>query len=279
MKKALFSIAIGCAACSIWIAAPAQAGSQSEQNDQSQNSYSSSGTTSTKTWSHSAHSNHLIRASRLTGAEVNDTSGSRIGRIEDILINPTSGRIDFAVLSLNASGSASSPSSYNSGTSSSHYNSGNMGENSQGSTSSPNSGGTADTANSSSSSYSSSSTSSTERLIPVPWSLLRPASSSYSSTTTSSSANGNSSYSTQQHSFTVNVDRSKLEQAPSLNRGNWSEMSQTDWRSHVYSYYGISAESSTSTGSAESPSGVSQGQGAERLTNQENSPTSSSQNP
>jgi len=275
MKKSLFKIALGCAACSIWFAAPVQAGSQTDQqNDQSQNSYSSSSertSDSTKSWkSHSSRTGHLIRASRLTGADVNDSSGSRIGRIEDILINPQSGRIDFAVLSLNASGGASSPSGYNSGSSSSRNNS-SMGQNSESSssTSSLNSGGTADTASSSSdSSYSSSN----GRLVPVPWSLLRPASSSssYSSGTSSSS-------SSEQHAFTLNINRSKLDQAPTLDRGNWSDTSQSDWRQRVYSYYGVSGE--YSAGSAESPSGVSQGQGAERLTGQENSPPSSSQNP
>lgn len=41
-----------------------------------------------------------IRASKLVGAPVNDLSGNRTAQIQDIIVNPYSGRIDFALLSL-----------------------------------------------------------------------------------------------------------------------------------------------------------------------------------
>src|SRR5947209_3674947 len=40
-----------------------------------------------------------IRASKLTGSEVRSSSGEQLGTINDVVINPNSGRIDFAVLS------------------------------------------------------------------------------------------------------------------------------------------------------------------------------------
>jgi sporulation protein YlmC with PRC-barrel domain len=42
-----------------------------------------------------------VRGSKLIGAKVNDISGNSAGQIRDIVINPRSGRIDFALLSLN----------------------------------------------------------------------------------------------------------------------------------------------------------------------------------
>ena len=46
-------------------------------------------------------SDSTVRASKLIGTQVNDLSGNRAGQIRDIVINPRSGRIDFALLSLN----------------------------------------------------------------------------------------------------------------------------------------------------------------------------------
>jgi len=85
-----------------------------------------------------------VRASKLTGAQVNDSSGQNVGTIQDVIINANSGRIDFALLSLTSSGSSSS--SYNSSSSTSET-----------STSSRNSNG---------------------KLVPVPWSILRTSASS-----------------------------------------------------------------------------------------------------
>lgn len=42
-----------------------------------------------------------VRASRLVGAQVNDMSGDSVGQIRDFILNPHSGRVDFALLSLN----------------------------------------------------------------------------------------------------------------------------------------------------------------------------------
>jgi sporulation protein YlmC with PRC-barrel domain len=44
-----------------------------------------------------------VRVSKLIGAQVNDISGNQAGHIQDIIVNPRSGRIDFALLSLKGS--------------------------------------------------------------------------------------------------------------------------------------------------------------------------------
>jgi hypothetical protein len=60
-----------------------------------------------------------------------------------------------------------------------------------------------------------------------------------------------------EQSFTLNVSESKLDQAPSVSRGSWSEISRPEFRQRVYSHFGVS--SSSSTGGAESPYGQSTG--------------------
>src|SRR5436190_522777 len=163
-------------------------------------------------------STQLVRASRLIGSDVKDPSENRIGRIEDVLLNPTSGKIDFAVISLSPAGAASSPSGTSSGSAtSSRY--GNA-QDSAASGANRYSGGSADNTASSSRSESSASqnygTSSTSgRLIPVPWSLLQaqPVSADASSASATSGLRTTS--------FTLNIDRNKLDSAPSLGRGSW----------------------------------------------------------
>src|SRR5437867_2170586 len=42
---------------------------------------------------------HELRASKMIGADVKSIQGESLGKIEDVIINPVSGRIDFAVIS------------------------------------------------------------------------------------------------------------------------------------------------------------------------------------
>jgi hypothetical protein len=65
----------------------------------------------------------------------------------------------------------------------------------------------------------------------------------------------------------VNVDQEKLSQAPAIERGS-AEIGQSEWRQRVYSYYGVTPDSAT--GGAESPSGTTKGQGAEKLMENQN---------
>ncbi|HWC59202.1 MAG TPA: PRC-barrel domain-containing protein [Verrucomicrobiae bacterium] len=55
------------------------------------------------------NNDHSVRGSQLTGAPVNNSSGQRMAMIQDVIINPASGRIDFALLSLNPSTSEHTP--------------------------------------------------------------------------------------------------------------------------------------------------------------------------
>src|SRR5262245_51367892 len=52
-----------------------------------------------------------LRASKLMNSEVRNSQGQSLGTIQDIVLNPSSGRIDFAVISLNSTASSSISSS------------------------------------------------------------------------------------------------------------------------------------------------------------------------
>src|ERR1051326_4108165 len=53
-------------------------------------------------------SQNEIRASKLIGANVKGSTGEELGTINDIIVNPGSGRIDFAVISCTSSTSGNS---------------------------------------------------------------------------------------------------------------------------------------------------------------------------
>src|SRR5436190_4281831 len=104
MRKAFLPITV---VCVTMLSASTWAQSQGDQSrdmspDQSSKSWSSKHLSAT-----GRMEERSVRASKLNGAQVNDSSGNRIGQIQDILLNPQTGKIDFAVLSLNASGSSS----------------------------------------------------------------------------------------------------------------------------------------------------------------------------
>jgi sporulation protein YlmC with PRC-barrel domain len=50
---------------------------------------------------------HEVRLSELKSSPVTTSSGESLGSINDVLINPASGKIDFAVISLSSSGTSS----------------------------------------------------------------------------------------------------------------------------------------------------------------------------
>jgi sporulation protein YlmC with PRC-barrel domain len=253
MKKTLFRISIVCAACSMLsLSSMAQSGSQSDQSgsqsDQSQSTQSQSQSDqssdqlnggSSHQWSgHSlgatGRSEHAIRASKLIGATVKDSSGSQIGEIQDAIVSPTSGKISCVVISRSEMGGASTPSGTSSGTSE----------------------GTTSESQSQSGTTSTLSSSSSGQLVPVPWSLLKPSSSG-------------ASMSGGEQSFTLNVEKSKLDQAPTLSQNRLSELGQPGWTQRINSYYGVSGESSSSSsmGGAETPSGTMKGAGSSDLLN------------
>lgn len=126
MRKNLLKIAVVCAACAV-AGAQAQAqspgssqetpGSSSSQSGtyESPNSQSQSGWRSQ--YGATGRMSHKdIRASQLTGAEVTSSSGTQVGTISDAIVNPASGRIDFAIVSLSQNGSSSANTSGSSST-------------------------------------------------------------------------------------------------------------------------------------------------------------------
>jgi len=213
MNKAILKITVMAATCSMMAAS---AWAQSESQGQPSNDSSATRSWSTKHLSATGRDGErTVRATQLSGAPVNDSSGKRIATIEDAIINPATGRVDFALLSLNGAAEQSSATTAQSGA---------------GATST-----------------------SPSKLVPVPWSLLKTpsGSSQYSSTF-------------EKLTFTLNnVDKNKLESAPSLSA---SDLNQSQWQQRVYSYYGVTpvspAAGTSSTGAAESPSGEIKGQGA-----------------
>lgn len=94
MTNALFKITIICAACAM-LSAYSRAQSES-QTDQSSRSWSTKRLTAT-----GRMNDPVVTGRTILGAPVNDSSGNRCGLIQDIVVNPRSGRIDFALLSLN----------------------------------------------------------------------------------------------------------------------------------------------------------------------------------
>ena len=165
------------------------------QTDQSSRSWSTKHLSAT-----GRMSEPTVSGSKLMGAQVNDSSGNRCGQIQDIVVNPRSGRIEFAVLALNA--------------------------NPEGATATP----------------------SSSNVVPVPWAALR---------TTASSQYGTSA---EQPVFTLNVDKSKLDNAPKISE---SDLNQSEWRQRVYAYYGVTPQSPM--GGAESEQGEIKGEGARSL--------------
>jgi sporulation protein YlmC with PRC-barrel domain len=154
---------------------------------------------------------------QVINAQVKTQDGQQLGQIEDLIANPQTGRIEFAVVSKG------------------------------------------------------------DKLCPIPMQLLQPQQGSQGSSTTSTSGttSGTSTTETtpgtpgttsstspsysrsgaqgQKVSFVAQVDRSKLEQAPSFSRTQWPEISQT-WSQQIYSHFGVQPEAAGGTGSSSSSS-------------------------
>ena len=190
---------------------PSSKSSQSSQPGVSSSSQTDSSTLSAtgRGSGHAGQQTHF-RSQKVIGAQVKSSSGEDIGRIEDVILNPATGRIDFAVISaenklvpvpwqlisLSAQGGTSSSTSITTGTSTSTD----------------------------------------------PSSTTSPSSTSPSSTSPTASSSIYASASMGQPTFTLNVDKSKLQAGPSFDRSRWPEMSAT-WSQRIYSHYGVTAGS------------------------------------
>jgi hypothetical protein len=158
---------------------------------------------------------------------VKSSTGESVGTISELIVNPHSGKVDFAVISLSGSSgstSSSTPSSGNTGTSSA----------------------TSGTAGSSG--YSSSG----GKQVVVPFSLLHPANAGGGSSTYSGSQ---SSASMGQLAFTFTGDINKLQTAPAFDPN--TDLTKPGWLQSVFSYFGINPN--YGTGGGTSPGGTSSG--------------------
>lgn len=231
MRKHLFGLTAFCAAC-LAFGAQAQLHSGGTSTDSATSpdtglSRQDDSSSKPSTWDRiknlaaTGRSSHQdVRASQLSSADVKSSSGESVGTISDVIINPSSAKVDFAIISLSGSteSRSSTPSTGRTGTSSS----------------------TSGTLNSSTSS-----TLGGTKQVVVPWTLLRPA--NIGSSTTASSAG--------QQTFTYSGDITKLQAAPAFDAN--TDMSQPGWLQKVFSYFGMNEGSAT--GGATSPGSSSSG--------------------
>ena len=173
---------------------------------------------------------------QIMNAQVKTQDGQQLGQINDLIANPQSGRLEFAVIEkgdklcpipfqlLSPEGAAGSSSTSATGTSS----------------------GT-----------SSSTSSSTSRETTPGASSTTPGASS-----STSSRYGLSGQSAQKVTFVARVDSQKIEQAPSFSKTQWPDISQPTWSQQIYSHYGVQPEAVGSPGSSSSGSLKSSSQGS-----------------
>ncbi len=121
-----------------------------------------------------------LRASKAIGAEVKTAQGEKLGKISDLILNPTSGKVDFAVLDWNS------------------------------------------------------------KLVPVPWQFFN-----------ASQTTGRTSFlspTSSELTFTAQIDTSKLQSAPTIDKSRWTDIQQPGWSQKVYSYFGVQPRSSSGMG-------------------------------
>ena len=167
---------------------------------------------------------HEVRASKLMGTDVKSSSGESLGTISDVILNPASGKVDFAVIALSATlGSTGTENRSATGTA-----------------------GASTSTLSQSSQPSSPGASTAGKLSAVPWTLLRSSGAVGYGATASSSG--------EQQSLVFTGEKSKLVGAPSFEESNWPQINGPEWRTSIYSYYDV--QPGSSTGAASSPGGV-----------------------
>ena len=178
----------------------------------------------------SMSSGNTIRLSNIMNTTVQSQEGKTLGYIRDLIIDPQSGRVDFAILSLsNAGASTDTSTSGRETVPSSRSSVSGLPSSALGSTT-------------------------TGKLIPVPWQLFSQSwigsTAGISSTTPSAGVLG--------RPLSLNIDESKLRSAPSFDASNWNELQGGTFEQRVYSYFGVDRSSATGTsGSSISGQGTS----------------------
>jgi len=167
-------------------------------------------------WQHAGQSSgQSVRLSDLMNSTVQSSDGKTLGSIRDFTVDPQSGHVRFAILSLSPAGGATDTSTSGRETVPSSRSS---------ITGTPSS---------------SSGLGMTGKLNPVPRQLFSHSMNS-SSTTGTSGTSGS-------HNLVLNVDQSKLQSAPSFDASNWNDVQQSSFDQRVYSYYGVNRMSGAGT--------------------------------
>jgi sporulation protein YlmC with PRC-barrel domain len=196
---------------------------QDDQNKSTSNQGAPPGTSpvglGTQSGSLSSQSSQAFRLSRLMNSSLRSQTGENLGQVQDIILDPTSGQIQFVVLQLNSSatGAPGATSARTSG----------IGTTSDSSVSNPR------PAPSTTGSFGTGS----GRLVAVPWRLLNRGAGDQ---------------------FTSNLDRTRLESAPTFSSMTWPTMDSA-WMQSVYSHFGTTPPAGT--GAPGSSSGTGTGTG------------------
>jgi len=176
----------------------------------------------TQSSSLSSQSSQAFRISRLINTSLRSQAGENLGQVQDIVIDPTSGQIQFVVLQLNAS-AAGAPGAASARTT--------------GLGTTPGDGSVSNPRSAPATTGSFGTTSS--RLVAVPWRLL-------------SRGNGDQ--------FTATIDRARLESAPAFSSASWPTM-DSSWMQSVYSHFGTTAPTGTGAPGSGSGTGTGTGTG------------------
>lgn len=155
-------------------------------------------------------SDNAVRLSELMRANVQSQEGKTLGNIRDITVDPQSGRIEFAILSLSSAGAATDTST--------------PGRETVPSSRSSTTGTPSVTAGATSG-----------KLIPVPWQLFSQSRSSLQQGTSTTPGAG----SMGSQNLVLNVEESKLQTAPSFDAGNWNQLQTGALSQRVYSHFGV----------------------------------------
>ena len=108
MRQKLFYLSALCTVCSVLQAqTTSSTGQPGDQYSPSGNSsYSSQGWENKRFGATGRMGQHEIRASKILGTELKNATGETLGTIQDVILNPASGRIEFAVASLQSKAGA-----------------------------------------------------------------------------------------------------------------------------------------------------------------------------
>jgi hypothetical protein len=263
---------------------PAGANRQQPGTSQRERDPSSPGISGVHQTSPNTSSGQLLRFTQLIGANVQSSQGSTLGQVRDLAVDPQTGRIELAVLSLGSGGIGSSTTATTTSSSSTDTS---RQSTTTPSTSSPDRSttpgatatpGSTSTERSAGTAIAGSPGSQMGKLVAVPWQILRssgPAGTGTSSSSSSSSSTTSATSSTLSGigapTLVLIGDESKLQSAPAFDHSSFNGMNQSTFVQRAYSHFGVNYENRGSNVGG-TGTGVSTGTGSDR--NQRNTPDS-----